>query len=103
MEMVLCVTKKHNTNRAPACFGLGAEVQDFTEAVQQEMGWWPCQPITEWLRDRITTDPQCSSTGTMFDENPRSHETSLDFALTMEIKEWALEQVEKSRFMCSSM
>ena len=29
----------------------------------------------------------------MFDEKFRFHETGLDLALTMEIKEWALEQV----------
>ena len=50
--------KSSNINRAPACFGLGTEVQDCTEAVQQELGWWPCRPVVEWRRERITTDPQ---------------------------------------------
>ena len=82
------------TNRALTCFGLGAEVHDFTEAAQQKLGWWPCQPITEWLRRHITTHPQCSITGPLFDEKFWIHETDLDFALALEIKEWALEQVE---------
>ena len=45
-----------NTNRALTCFGLGAEVQSFAEAAQQELSW-PCQPVSEWLKERITTEP----------------------------------------------
>ena len=65
---------------------LGAEVQDFAEAVQQELGWWLCQPVPEWLRERITTEPQCSITERLPDENFRIHEADVDFTLVMEIR-----------------
>ena len=73
-----------DTKRAPACFGLGAEVQDFVDAVQQELNWWPCQPVPEWLRERITTEPQCSITERLFDEKFRIQEADMDFTLAQE-------------------
>ena len=73
------------------------EVQHFVAAVQQELSWWPCQPIPEWLRTRITTDPQCSVTGSLLDEIFRVQEADIDFALGQEVTVWAQEQVEPLR------
>ena len=47
--------RMRDTKRAPTCVGLGMEVQNFVAAVQQELSWWPCQPIPDWLRTRIIT------------------------------------------------
>ena len=81
------------TKRAPTCVGLGTEVQDFVEAVQQELNWWPCQPVPEWLRERITMEPQYPITERLFDEKFRIQEADMDFTLVQEIKVSAHEQV----------
>ena len=90
----LASLRMRDTKRAPTCVGLGMEVQDFVAAVQQELSWWPCQPISEWLRARITADPQCAVTGNLFHETFRVQEADMDFTLVQEVKEWAQEQVE---------
>ena len=74
-----------DTKRAPTCVGLGVEVQDFVAAVQQELNWWPCQPIPDCLRTQIT--------GSLFNEKFRAQEADIDFTLVQEVKEWAQEQV----------
>ena len=73
---------------------LGMEVQDFAAAVQQELSWWPCLPVSEWLKPHISADPQCSITGSLIDERFRVQEADIDFILVQEIKEWAQEQME---------
>ena len=86
--------RMRDTKRAPTCVGLGMEVQDFVAAVQQELSWWPCLPVPDWLKAQINADPQCSVTGSLIDEKFQAQEADIDFTLVQEIKEWAQEQVE---------
>ena len=86
--------RMRDTKRAPTCVGLGMEVQDFVAAVQQELSWWPCLPVPDWLKAWIAADPQCSVTRSLIDEKFRAQEADIDFTLVQEIKEWAQEQVE---------
>ena len=46
-----------DTKRAPTCIRLGMEVQEFVAAVQQDLSWWPCSPVPDWLKAQITADP----------------------------------------------
>ena len=57
-----------DTKRAPTCIGLGMEVQDFVAAVQQELSWWPCSQVPNWLKTWINADPQCPITESLIDE-----------------------------------
>ena len=70
------------------------EVQEFVAAVQQELSWWPCSPVPDWLKTQINADPQCSVTGSLIDEKFRAQEADIDYTLVQEIREWAQEQVE---------
>ena len=86
-----------DTKRAPTCIGLGMEVQEFAAAAQQELNWWPCSPVPDWLKTQINADPQYSVTGSLLDEKFRVQEADIDFNLVQEIKDWAQEQVELLR------
>ena len=86
-----------DTKRAPTCVGLGMEVQEFATSAQQELNWWPCSPVPDWLKTQIDADPQCSVTGSLTDEKFRLQEADIDFTLVQKIKEWAQEQVELLR------
>ena len=50
--------RMRDTKRAPTCVGLGMEVQDFVAVVQQELSWWPCSLVPDWLKTQINADPQ---------------------------------------------
>ena len=89
--------RMRDTKRAPTCVGLGMEVQDFVAAVQQELRWWPCSPIPDWLKAQISEDSQCPIAGSIIDDQFRIQEADIDFTLVLEIKEWAQEQVRMLR------
>ena len=89
--------RMEKTKRAPTCMGLGAEVQDFIRAAEQELSWWPTQPITDWIKQRILADPRNTTTGPQFDEQFRVQETALDYKAIESIGAWAQMQVQKLR------
>ena len=62
-------------------------IEDFMAAVQQELSWWPCSPVPDWLKTQINADPQCSVTESLIDEKFRAQEADIDFTLVQEIKE----------------